>query len=228
MQTRQRIPAIAAVAMVEGHCGGSKQAKQLLADKLRDGSISAAAHLVWRSNFGNSVSPKSRDFIVEEPLIAAAEWQSSGDWEADCARWDWLNGRFMVRRSAIRPISLGGMGYKWTVAENVSFCPRELGLVTKALQNKRYAPGGAPGKLTEWHVFWLELVRLAQAGKLNDREFPTLTSLRKHFLDNERFALSDESIKPHVSRVWEHIIAARSVEELLHGSCLAGFEISSK
>lgn len=63
--------------------------------------------------------------------------------------------------------------------------------------------GGAPPKIDEWHRFWLEAVRMADAGKL--RDFKSQAELRRSLLDHSASGLSEEAVKQPVRRIWQLI-----------------------
>ena len=57
---------------------------------------------------------------------------------------------------------------------------------------------GSPGKVAEWHRFWLAAMNLLNEGKIE--AFKTQRELRDHLLASAD--LSEEAIKPHVRQIW--------------------------
>lgn len=64
--------------------------------------------------------------------------------------------------------------------------------------------GGAPPKISEWHSFWLEAVRLADRGEL--RSFQTQAALRRALLLASGDLLSEASIIPQVRQIWHKVV----------------------
>lgn len=187
--------------------GGPPAAKAIIADALRDGRLSARAEKQWRGPSRKfEFVDGSRGVVSLASEISSSEWQSSTRWGEDVDSWNWVAGRFSVARAGFKATSVGGLGPKYTMFLGLEFFRDEilaLGLTTEKPRTKRR--GGVKPAFERWESLYREVIKLAQARKLNEATFPNVTNLHDHLLLHT--GLASETIEPRVSEIWNDFVA---------------------
>ena len=199
------ISAWAAVELLAEQVGGVPTAKELIADALRDGRVVARAKAQWRGSSPVFNGPQGRQAIALGRDITREEWQSSANWPADVARWNWMDSKFFVSREGFRAVSYGGMGPRYTLFDGVEFSREEITALFRpkpAGRTKRR--GGVSPNLEIWDTLYREILMIAQVRKLNFTRYPTIVSLRADLF--QRTGLSEDTIEARVSEIWNDFI----------------------
>ena len=205
-EQRQWVGAQEAAALLAENTASYPAAKAIIADALREGKLAARAETQWRGSSRQFVHQGTgRSMLQLGKDINRLEWQSSARWRDDVDTWDWVAGRFSVGRGGMKAQNIGGFGPKYTMFMGVEFLRNEIAaLVTVGEKPRTKRRGGMSPAFARWEKVYREIVSLAQARKLNEIEFPTVTKLLNHLSD--KTDLSSDTIEPRVSEIWnDHI-----------------------
>lgn len=164
-----------AVKKLEHYCGGSFAAKQLIADKIRDGEIGAFALRSWISD-----QPSLKKARGERPDVADVKTKikpsilvGAESWTENVASWKWRVGDFHsvirskpMRRRVFRKVRL--------VAEDVLRLVAAREALFKSEQSKR----GRRPKIEAWNTVWMEVLRIAVEERFTKDHLPTMSQFR--------------------------------------------------
>ena len=194
--------------------GSRDTAILLLSDALRGGIIPARG---WAKE----------DHMKRVRPVPVAVWRDAND--SDQRRWSWAGGAFSCSSRDL--LTVGGCDWEdvqFSTVGILDLCEEhgdpanlESGASEMSGQASRDVPyenhtdtlprmarGGNPGKVEAWHRFWVEAMTLLDEGALADRErFPTQRSLIDELRGRIDNALSEESVKPQVSKIWVKFVA---------------------
>lgn len=200
------ISAWAAVELLAEQVGGVPTAKKLIADALRDGRVVARSKAQWRGSSPVFNGPKGRSAVALGHDITREEWQSSANWIADVARWDWIDGKIFISRRGFKATSYGGMGPRYTLFDGVEFRREDIMVLFRpkpAARTKRR--GGVSPKFERWERLYREIIKIAQARELNFVKYPTIISFKADLF--QRTGLPEDTIEARVSEIWNDFIA---------------------
>ncbi|URD60467.1 hypothetical protein M8312_11840 [Sphingomonas sp. KRR8] len=151
---------------------------------------------------------KRAGFPLSDPRIPADCWSpmfhSLGSTRRGWVNWDeslmscgalgavWRAENIEVERSAFERL----------LQEHLSPQPEALPAPGGVEAPKKKGAGGAPRKEDGWDVFWMAVVELALAERLNRSFFHTQAELREDILATIGDCLTERSIKPKVAQIW--------------------------
>lgn len=177
---------------------------RLLAERVRIGRIEAEAdeivlehEITGPRRLDSSVPPREMWAMAE-----VASWTRE-DWQLGTFRGATMGPGWSVVARGVRFDRAGVEAFYEELGTMDAGSPQ--GRDHLAFQSDRRR-GGNPGKLDAWHLFWLEVVKLANDGALIDRRFQTQVALRTELLRLIEDGLSEEAIKPHVRRIWHAVV----------------------
>ena len=195
------------VAILTRAVGSREAALSILSDALRGGVVSALGRNA--DDHKNRIRP-----------VPPAVWRDATD--QDRQRWSWSGGVFIS--SSRELLTLGGNRYENVTFDTLSILnlceqhgdPNNLcdtpaaknemgesdGGPTSDFRRATGSRGGNPGKVEIWHRFWLEAMTMLYDGDLDRASFPTQKSLMDELRRRIDDGLSEESVKPHISKIW--------------------------
>jgi hypothetical protein len=207
------ISAAEALKLIEHSRGGRAAAKALLAELLSDGDLTARAAKAWYSDqptVDRAWSNRHQVEHEESHVLRPRDWRRSRDWIADTALWRWPKSRFLITLSKSPPRRrfFEGVEFQRSQIEELLSSAGKKDATTLASPPPAPA-GGRVSDQARWNEFWRILLSMSQAGKLNRREYPSQTKLRKEIRERARFkdlAFSDDHIKDRVREVWKEFL----------------------
>lgn len=204
-EAEQWVSAKKALQLLTGTYNGRVAAKAELADLLRDGLVRARATRAWQSSEENISRAWKRppETPVEENVeLAPAVWRRSKWWTEDQGQWRWTNGDFIITRSK-EP-------FKRIMLKRVQFYASDLAKLQNVDAGEfAKGPGGARKRREAWDVMWMELVGIAQAGRLKKSQLESQKNLRAELLphlDSKEGGLGEDSITPVIRQVWHRFV----------------------
>ena len=196
-----------AVRKLEHYCGGSFNAKLLIADKIRDGEIRAYAKRAWISNeqtLKSSRIPPSegmeRKILVPRSRLIGAE-----SWTQNVANWKWRSGDFYcvlrsrpIRRQHFQKVRLAKVDVEKILIE------------AEEVVQKKLSSRGRPTKLDGWNKVWMEVLRLALEDDFTKAGFGDMQRFRKKVLaaigTSKDWPLVDDTAKPLLNSIYRKFI----------------------
>lgn len=179
-------------------------AKQEIADGLRDGRIASRADRAWVSassdvSRGWKSGLKTGAKIETDKELDIRTWRDSVNWIADMEEWRWPEGRFYVTISSNpieREFLLG-----------VQFLSADIKRLRGGGELKHKKSPGRPPDHVRWTTFWMEVVALAQAGRLTAVHFPSQAELTRE-IDTAMgdAAFNPDHMKPRVAQIYQRFI----------------------
>ena len=202
-----------AVRKLEHYCGGSYNAKLLIADKIRDGAVRAYARRAWVSD---EVSLKSsrreppdgvecRVSIPRNRLIGAESWTEN------ISQWKWRAGDFFavirskpVRRRHFRDVRLARDDIEKILID------------VQDAQKRKLSNRGRPTKNDAWNAVWVEVLRLAQNGNLTKAALGDMQRFRRLVMEeaskpNKKPPLDDETVAPLLNSIYREFVDANAI-----------------
>lgn len=187
--------------------GSRETAIMLLSDALRGGVILARGRPV-------------RDFLGRLASVPPFVWRTAT--ADDRQRWSWAGGAFgcSANDDLFEVGERDWEGVEFSTIDILDLCeehgdPANLPSTTRTSAHemkesppiqstdRQSAPrGGNPGKVESWHRFWLEAMTMLYDGDLDRSTFPTQKSLMDELRRRIDDSLSEESVKPHISKIW--------------------------
>lgn len=192
-----------ALAVLEARHGAS--AKDLIADKLKDGFIRAQAHQVWESGdrtLDSAWHNREHADVDTDVVIEREVWRSSRHWSFDREHWRWPENRFVVtqrKKPASRTIMVGLRLLKKDIDQ--------LSTPSKSQAGRKVNHSG-------WANFFLEIIDLEKAQKLTFAEFPRTGLFQEEIVKNiasrgypNKEVIDDDTMKRTAAKIWDKLIA---------------------
>jgi hypothetical protein len=187
------------------------EAKDLIADKLRDGVIRSTAGEIWDSEHttlerawhSRDTAQKSRKANFERDAAVGADiWRQSKHWDLDRDSWLWLENQFVITRR------------KQPASRTIIFGLRLSKIDVDALADSRSKRTGAPPKYVGWAKLAMAVMKIAQEGEgFTSKRFPTAASLQRALEgrvdkdnDRDKTVIGDEGTKKFVAEIYRKLI----------------------
>lgn len=200
------VPASKAIKLVERHLGGSVQAKDILADQLRDGHVRSAAKRAWISDehtlkaaWNSEPAPddETLEFNVELRPLA---WRLSRRWASDQMDWRWPVDKFSVTET-LKP--------RWIhLYEGVHFFLEDVTALIppKDDDTPTGSTRGAKRDELRWRSFWHAVIDLEREDRLNRDSISSQTELAAEIQQKMSFAFGDRVIRTDVRMIWDKYV----------------------
>lgn len=174
-------------------------AKSTFADYLRDGELRARAGAVFESR-ERKIGAAWKATGDEDPdevdvTLEPVTWRRSKDWSGDQDDWRWPFNKFSVTDSTAP--------FHRHLIQDVEFFRED---VDRMLRKRVKSAGGTPKRDEDWTRFWHAVVEIAKAGRLTKSSFQSQAELRREILGMIEDVLSEPSIKPYVSQIWNKFV----------------------
>lgn len=197
-----------AVKKLEHYCGGSFAAKQLIADKIRDGEIGAFALRTWVSDQPSLKKARGECPGVTETktMIKPSTLVGAESWTENVASWKWRIGDFHsvirskpMRRRIFRKVRL--------VADDVE----QLLSAREALFQTELSNRGRRPKMEAWHEVWMEVLRLAVEGRFTKDHVGTMAQFRSKIAElvvgsGAKGPMDEETFAPLLNRIYRRFV----------------------
>ncbi len=184
---------------------GADSLKRDIAQLLRDGFITAEANTTFKArgttpNEAWELRPSeiNKDEFVPVPKML---WRYAGHSTRGMMNaWKWSRGDFVVV-SNIKPKTYRFFsGVRFLKAEiDAEFAPQSVPPTLAPRSN-----AGRKPKTDEWDEFWIHLIGLAKAGKLNVSNFPTMHSLATNL--DTKVGLNSITLCRKFDKVWNEVM----------------------
>ncbi|WCP13544.1 hypothetical protein sphantq_01973 [Sphingobium sp. AntQ-1] len=200
------VPASKALKLVERQLGGSVQAKDILADQLRDGHVRSAARRGWISDEHTIVAAwKGQPAVDDETLehdveLPALTWRSSKRWASDQMEWRWPVDKFSITET-LKP--------RWIhLYEGVHFFLNDvMALIASNDDDSQIASRrGAKRDELKWRSFWHAVIDLEREDRLNRDIFSSQAELSLEIRENMGFAFGERAIRTDVRMIWDKYV----------------------
>lgn len=197
-----------AVKRLEHYCGGSYNAKLLIADRIRDGEIRAYARRAWVSD---EVSLKSSrreppEGVEHKVLIPRNRLLGAERWTENTSQWKWRAGDFfsVVRSKPIRRQHFKDVRLAKDDVEKIL-----IGL--EEAHKRKLSNRGRPTKNDAWNAVWIEVLRLANGGGLTKAAVGDMQSFRRLVMDaaskpSKKPPLDDETVAPLLNSIYREFV----------------------
>lgn len=197
-----------AVKKLEHYCGGSFAAKQLIADKIRDGEIGAFALRTWVSDQPSLKKARGErpEVIETKTMIKSSTLVGAESWTENVASWKWRIGDFHsvirskpMRRRIFRKVRL--------VADDVE----RLLSAREALFQTELSNRGRKPKIDAWNTVWMEVLRLATEERLTKEHFGTMAMFRSRIAElvvgsGAKGPMDEETFAPLLNKIYRHFV----------------------
>ena len=190
---------------------GRLQAKQTIAEYLRDGEIVAWASQVWESSevsIGRAWKGTKKSNLLTEVQLEPVIFRASKKWAMDQADWRWPFNNFSItigppsnrRRKLLRGVQFRRDQIQ-KIADEIADTPNRFNVVIPTPTSN----AGRKIRKADWDSFWFEVVAIAQRGDLNQDNYPSQASFTQDVLTNAR-GLDAETVKPVVRQIFQKFI----------------------
>ncbi len=197
-----------AVKRLAHYCGGSYNAKLLIADQIRDGEIRAYAKSSWISDEPNlkSSSREPAEGVERKILIPRSRLIAAQSWTENVAQWKWRAGDFfsVIRSKPMRRRHFSSVLFAKDDVERILLNVEEA-------HKKKLSTRGRPTKLDAWNKVWREVLRLAHSRGLNREAVGDMQSFRRLVMDaaskpGKDPPLDDETVAPLLNSIYREFV----------------------
>lgn len=197
-----------AVKKLEHYCGGSFNAKLLIADKIRDGEIRAYAKRAWISKEPSlrlsRVLPTEgfeRKILIPRSCLIGAE-----SWTENVANWKWRAGDFYsvlhgpsIRRQHFKSVRLAKDDVEQIVTQ------------AEAAKHKKLSARGRPTKLDAWNEVWRSVLRIVIEEEFSKSALVDMQRFRAKVLEGafepgRDPPLDDETVAPLLNSIYREFV----------------------
>lgn len=194
-----------AVTVLEPIYSGST--KELIADKLKDGFISAFASNVWRCD--RSPMPKLSQIVLaleegdqdieKDVWLDKKVWRRSRYWLEDFSNWRWDEARVLLTRRKKAPADR-------TIITGLRLLADDVDAIAASQRNK----GGKPTEYEGWGHAFCAILELEKAGSLNPGKVHSIAQLADKIETHlprrrGRPLLASETLRKALRPVWDRI-----------------------